>query len=115
MKKSEVIDIIEKCEPPYEQFCKVRIAADEPFCDLMHTAAYNVYNSIKQTILAAEDSEAGEWERLGKYATVCSKCGKGLDDSHGYGFVLNEFKYCPFCGREMKVRNNHEINNQTLS
>ena len=56
----------------------------------------------------SDDSELGEWERLGENATVCSKCGKGLSDSHGYGFVLNEFAYCPFCGREMKVRKQNE-------
>lgn len=104
MKKSEVFELIEKCEPSYEQLCRVRITANEAICDLMHAAAYNVYDSIKQAILSAEDSEAGEWEKLGENATICSKCGKGLQDDHGYRFVLNEFEYCPFCGRAMKVR-----------
>ena len=76
MKKSEVIDAIDKCEPSYEQICRVQITAIEHIGDLMYKAAYNVYENIKQAILTAEDSEAGEWERLGENATVCSKCGK---------------------------------------
>lgn len=103
MKKSEVIDLIESCYLHREAFECVSVPATQSISELTYLAAYRVYDDIKQAILAAEDSEAGEWERLGKYATVCSKCGKGLDDSHGYGFVLSEFKYCPFCGRAMKV------------
>lgn len=104
MKKSEVLELIEKCEPSYGQLCRERITAREHIGGLMYMAAYDVYENIKQAILAAEDSEAGEWEKLGENATICSKCGKGLQDDHGYRFVLNEFEYCPFCGRAMKVR-----------
>jgi len=106
MKKSEVLDLIESCHPHREMFECVDVPAAQSISDLTYLAAYNMHDNIKQAILlATEDSEAGEWERLGENTTVCSKCGKGLQDDHGYRFVLNEFEYCPFCGRAMKVKN----------
>lgn len=51
-----------------------------------------------------DNSEIYEWERLGENAMVCGKCGKGLSDKHGYGFVLYEFDYCPFCGAKMNKK-----------
>ena len=51
-----------------------------------------------------DNSEIYEWERLSENAMVCGKCGKGLNDKHGYGFVLYEFDYCPFCGAKMNKK-----------
>ncbi|MBP5604552.1 MAG: hypothetical protein J6X60_03275 [Ruminiclostridium sp.] len=57
MKKSEVIDLIESCYPHREAFERVYVPATQSIGDLTYLAAYNVYENIKQTILAAEDSE----------------------------------------------------------
>lgn len=107
-----------------------RIFADKTqfIADLTYLAAYNMYENIKQAVLAAEDSEAGEWEKLEEdmgewidvykndmFGRVCSKCGTGVWISKSIALIIPKYKYCPFCGREMKVRKNDEINNKTLS
>lgn len=62
MKKSEVLELIESCYPHREAFERVSVPATQSIGDLTYLAAYNVYENVKQTILAAEDSdnESGE-------------------------------------------------------
>lgn len=110
MEKSEVLDLIESCYPHREAFERVYVPATQSIGDLTYLAAYNVYENIKQAILATEkekDDEEGEWVRIGDNAIECSKCGEYFlrQGSLGFGgFILSKFAYCPFCGRAMKVR-----------
>ena len=57
MKKSEVIDIIESCYLPIESFEQTYIPATQSISELTHLAALNMYERIKLSILAAEDSD----------------------------------------------------------
>lgn len=117
MKKSEVLGLIESCYPHREAFGRVHIPATQSISELTYLAAFNMNESIKQAVLEYEESDAGEREKFEEdmgewidvyrndmFGRVCSKCGTGVWMSKSIALIIPRYRYCPFCGREMKVR-----------
>ena len=74
--------------------------------------SWKQYSEDKNNDLKLHDEkEYCEW--FYSEATFCGCFGDPLNDN--YYDIFEQFKFCPFCGKEIKFLSNEEINNMRFA
>lgn len=103
VRKIDILTALKEAEPKYSRYKTKRIDGDKSIHNMLYETACDMYDRCRHAVERA-GNKTYEWERLGDNAMFCGQCGKGLYDEDGYGFVLYEFDYCPFCGAKMNKK-----------